>query len=69
MAEQTKNNYEFTTRDGKFTFKVLKPKGIQSYSITGSYPMIAQTENGLHKYTRKETIKWCVATALSRGRL
>lgn len=69
MNDQTKNNYEFTTRDGRFTFKVLKPRGIQSYTISGTYPMIIQTENGLHKNTRKETIKWCVSVALSRGRL
>ena len=64
-----KKNYEFTTGDGKFTFKVLEPIGASSYSISGFYHVIMQTESGVRKLSRKETINCCIQTAIEQGRM
>lgn len=61
--------YEFTTGDGKFNFRVIKPNGVKGYSISGFYPIISQTETGLRKLSRKETIEWCIKTAKDAGRM
>ena len=66
---KTKKNYEFTTGDGKFNFRVLKPNGDKGYSISGFYPIVCQTETGVRKLTRKETIDWCIKTAREAGKL
>jgi len=67
--EKEKKNYEFTTADGKFNFKVLNPKGVAAYSIGGPYPIYTHTADGTKKLTRKQAIEWCIKVATEAGRL
>ena len=68
-TKKEQKNYEFTTADGKFNFRVIKPNGVKGYSISGFYPVISQTETGLRKLSRKEVIAWCLKVAHEDGRL
>ena len=61
--------YTFEVVDGNFHFRVLKPNGVRGYSISGPYPVIHQTEAGLRRLTKKETVDWCLKTAKDAGRL
>lgn len=67
--EKEIKNYEFTTADGNFHFRVIKPNGVKGYSISGPYPIIHQTETGLRRLTKKEAIAWCIKIANEAGRL
>ena len=64
---KTKKNYEFTTGDGKYEFKVLKSSDGKGHSIGGFYPVVMQTENGVQRLTRKQTEKMCLEIAIDSG--
>lgn len=65
--EKTIKNYTFETRDGMYHFKVLKTADGIGHSMSGIYPIIWQTEEGMKKLTRKQTENYCVATAVENG--
>lgn len=58
-----KKVYEFTTGDGKYTFKMLNKVDGKACSISGAYPVY----NQLGKLTRKQTEKMCVELAIENG--
>ena len=66
---KTKKNYEFTTADGMFNFRVIKPNGIKGYSISGPYPVVKMVDGIVRKLSRKEVIDWCLKEAHESGRL
>lgn len=66
MAE-TKKNYTFEIRDGQFHFAVRITADGKPHSITGAYPFVQQTEEGLKWLTKRETEKWCSAYASEQG--